>query len=122
MAYFAIGHALQRRDGLYAVRSTEFPACEGRDVALWTAREQFRQALSEHVCHLIQQGELPSLYVSLEEAEAILIEHCRIQIPDPERLPKTYDYAMIVEVNLAAVEAERFAAIRIGKLLPETRF
>jgi hypothetical protein len=121
MAHFAVGHVLQRRDGMYAVRSNEFPACEGRDVALWTAREQFRQALSEHVRHMIQQGELPSLYVSLEEAESILIEHCRIQIPDPERRPKTYDYAVIVEVNLPAEEAERFAAIRIGKLLPETR-
>ena len=121
MAHFAIGHVLQRRDGMYAVRSNEFPACEGRDVALWTAREQFRQALSEHVRHMIQQGELPSLYVSRDEAESILVEHCRIQIPDPERRPKTYDYAVIVEVNLPAEEAERFAAIRIGKLLPETR-
>jgi hypothetical protein len=28
---------------------------------------------------------------------------------------------MIVEVDLAAADAERLAAIRIGKLLPETR-
>ncbi len=119
MTHFSIGHVLQRRDGMYAVRSTEYPACEGSDVALWTARAQFRQALCEQVAHMIQEGEMPPLYSSLEEAEAGLSEHCRIQIPDPERLPKTYDYAMIVEVTLAPDDAERLAALRIGKLLPE---
>ena len=68
---------------------------------------------------MIQQGEMPSLYLSLEEAESILQEHCKIQIPAADRLPRTYDYAVIVEVNLAADDAERFAAMRIGKLLPE---
>ncbi len=121
MAHFSIAHVLQRRDGMYAVRSTEYPACEGSDIALWTAREQFRQALCEHVAQMILVGEMPSLYSSLEEAESGLSAQCRIQIPDPERLPKTYDYAMIVEVNLCPDDAERLAALRIGKLLPESR-
>jgi hypothetical protein len=109
MAYFAIAHVLQRRDGLYAVRSTEYPACEGRDIVLWTAREQFRRALSEHVAQMILVGEVPSLCSSLEEAESSLGAQCRIQVPDPERLPKTYDYAVIVEVDLSPDDAERLA-------------
>jgi hypothetical protein len=120
MAHFAIAHVMRLRDGLYAVRSAEYPACEGHDLQVWTAREQFRRALCEHVSHMIQDGELPSLYLSLEEAELELPQQCRTQIEAPDRLPKTFDYAMIVEVELAADDAERFAAIRIGKLLPET--
>jgi hypothetical protein len=121
MAHFAIAHVMRLRDGLYAVRSAEYPGCEGRDVALWPARAQFRQALSEHVSRMIQDGEMPSLFHSLEEAESALGEHCKVQIEAPDRLPKTFDYTVIVEVELAADDAERLAAIRIGKLLPETR-
>jgi hypothetical protein len=122
MAHFAIAHVMRLRDGLYAVRSAEFPACEGRDVALWPARAQFRQALSEHVSGMLRDGEMPSLFLSLEEAESVLGEHCKVQIEAPDRLPKTFDYTVIVEVELAADDAERFAAIRIGKLLPESRW
>jgi hypothetical protein len=121
MAHYTIGHVLRLRDGTYAVRSVEYPSCEGGDAELWTAREQFRQAVSGHVQQMIQNGEMPALYVSLEEAEQILGEHCKTQIPAPDRLPNTFDYAMIVEVDLPAADAERLAAIRIGKLLPETR-
>jgi len=121
MAYFSIAHVLRRRDGLYAVRSAEYPTCEGCDVSVWPAREQFRLALSEQVGQMIRQGEIPSLYLSLEEAQASLGEHCKMQIPAPDRLPRTHDYAVIVEVDVAADDAERFAALRIGKLLPETR-
>ena len=120
MAHFSIAHVLRLRDGRYAVRSAEYPSCEGYDAEMWPARQQFQQALSEHVHEMIQRGEMPCLYLSLEEAEAIFSEHCKTQIPAPDRLPKTYDYAVIVEVNLPADDAERFAAIRIGKLLPET--
>jgi hypothetical protein len=122
MAHFSIAHVLRLRDGRLAVRSAEYPSCEGCDIEMWPAREQFRQALSEHVRRMIQQGEMPSLYLSLEEAESVLGEYCKTQIPAPDRLPKTYDYAVIVEVDLLADDAERFAAIRIGKLLPETRW
>jgi hypothetical protein len=121
MAHFSIAHVLQLRDGRYAVRSAEYPSCEGCDAQIWPAREQFRQALSEHVQHMIRHGEVPSLYLSLEEAEAIFGEHCKMQIPAPDRLPKTYDYAVIVEVDLPADDAERLAAIRLDQLLPATR-
>jgi hypothetical protein len=121
MPHFSIAHVLRLRDGMFAVRSAEYPACEGHDLQAWVARDQFRQALSEQVRHMIQEGEVPPLYLSLEEAEEDLSAHCKMQIDAPDRLPRTYDYAMIVEVVLAAEDAERFAAIRIGELLPETR-
>ncbi|HEY6255372.1 MAG TPA: hypothetical protein VIY51_06215 [Xanthobacteraceae bacterium] len=122
MAHFSIAHILRLRDGMYAVRSAEYPGCEGRDFQMWPAREKFRAALSEQVREIIDQGELPpSLYPSLEEAESRFGAQCKTQIPAEDRLPKTYDYAVIVEVDLPAEEAERFAAIRIGKLLPESR-
>jgi hypothetical protein len=121
MAHFSIAHMLRLRDGMYAVRSAEYPSCEGHDLQALAAREQFRHALTEQVRQMIQDGEVPRLYLSLEEAEEDLREHCEMQIEAPDRLPKTYDYAVIVEVDLAAEDAERFAAIRIGELLPETR-
>jgi hypothetical protein len=122
MAHFAIGHVVRLRDGMFAVRSAEYPSCEGCDIQVWPARAQFRQALSEHVSQMILQGEVPSLYLSLEEAQADFGEHCRMQIEAPDRLPQTFDYAMIVEVDLAPEAVERFAAMRIGKLLPETQW
>jgi hypothetical protein len=121
MAHFSIAHIVRLRDGTFAVRSAAYPSCEGRDLQAWAAREQFRQALTEHVRQMIQDGEVPPLYLSLEEAEEDLREHCKVQIEAPDRLPKSYDYAVIVDVDLAAEDAERFAAIRIGELLPETR-
>jgi hypothetical protein len=121
MGHFSIAHVLRLQSGMFAVRSAEYPSCEGCDVQMWPAREQFRQALSEHVRQMIQQGEMPSLCLSLEEAESSLVQQCKTQIPAADRLPKSYDYAVIVEVDLAADEAERYAAIRIGKLLPESR-
>jgi hypothetical protein len=121
MAHFAIAHVMRLRDGLYAVRSAEFPACEGRDVALWPARAQFRQALSEQVGAMIREGEMPPLFPSLEEAEAVLGEHCKLQIEAPDRMPKTYDYTVIVEVDLTPEDAERLAALRIGMLLPQAQ-
>jgi hypothetical protein len=121
MAHFSIAHIVRLRDGTFAVRSAAYPSCEGRDLQAWVAREQFRQALTEHVRQMIQEGEMPPLYLSLEEAEEDLGPHCRMQIEAPDRLPKSYDYAVIVEVDLAAEDAERFAAIRIGELLPEAR-
>jgi hypothetical protein len=121
MPHFSVAHVLRLRDGHFAVRSAEYPDCQGHDLQPWPAREQFRQALSARVRQMIQEGEMPSLCLSLEEAGSILSEHCKMQIEAPDRLPKTFDYAVIVEVNLPAEDAERFAAIRIGKFLPETR-
>jgi hypothetical protein len=121
MAHFSIAHIVRLRDGTFAVRSTEFPACEGRDIQVWPAREKFRAALSDHVHGMIEHGEMPSLYPSLEEAEAKFGEHCKLQIAADDRLPQSFDYAMIVEVSLPPDDADRLAAIRIGKLLPEAR-
>jgi hypothetical protein len=107
---------------MYAVRSTDYPECEGRDVQVWPAREKFRTALSQRLSGMIEQGELPpGLYPSLEEVQSKFSAHCRIQIEAADRQPGTFDYAVIIEVSLAAAQAERFAAIRIGKLLPESR-
>jgi ABC-type arginine transport system ATPase subunit len=119
MAHFSIAHVLRLRDGMFAVRSAEYPSCEGHDFQMWPAREQFRQALSERVRHMIQQGELPPLCASLAEAQSSLAEHCKIQLPAADRLPKTYDYAVIVPLDLSPDDAERFAAARAGKLIPE---
>ena len=121
MAHFSIAYIVRLRDGTFAVRSAAYPTCEARDLQAWAAREQFRQALTEQVRQMIQEGQVPPLYLSLEEAEEDLRAHCKVQIEAPDRLPKSYDYAVIVEVDLAAEDAERFAAIRIGELLPETR-
>ena len=106
---------------MFAVRSAQYPSCEGCDVQVWPAREKFRQALSEHVRQMIKQGEMPSLYPSLEEAESGLSKRCSVQIPADDRLPNTFDFATIVEVDLSAEDAERFAAMRVRKLLPETQ-
>jgi hypothetical protein len=121
MAHFSIGHVVRLRDGSFAVRSAEYPACEGRDLQMWPAREQFREALTERAREAIAKGDLPPLYQSLDEARASLPGHCERQIEAPDRLPKTFDYAVIVEVELGAEEAERFKTIRIGKMLPEAR-
>lgn len=122
MAHFSIAHVLRLRDGSYAVRCADYPECEGRDVEAWPAREKFCAALSEQVQEMIGQGELPpGLYVSLDEAQAKFGEHCRMQLEAEDRQPNTFDYAVIVEVSLPAAEAERYAKMRVGKLLPESR-
>jgi hypothetical protein len=121
MTHFSIAHVLRLRDGMFAVRSAEFPSCQGHDFQMWAAREQYRQALSERVREMIQNGEIPSLCVSLADAEASLAEHCKIELPAEDRLAKTYDYAVIVDLDLAPEDAERFALARSRKLLPETQ-
>jgi hypothetical protein len=121
MAHFSIAHVVRLRDGTFAVRSPDYPACEAHNMNSWAARDQFRAALSAQVRQMIQDGEVPPLCLSLEEAEEDLSRHCQVQVEAPDRLPKTYDYAVIVEVDLAAEEAERFAASRVGELLPESR-
>lgn len=121
MAHFSIAHIVRLRDGTFAVRSAEFPSCEGRDMQMWPAREKFRAALSEHVRQMIEHGEMPRLYPSLVEAEVKFSEHCKLQLPADDRLPNSFDYATIVDLDLPPDDAERLAAIRIEKLLPESR-
>jgi hypothetical protein len=122
MAHFSIAHVLRLRDGMYAVRSADYPQCEGRDVQVWPAREKFRTALSEQVTGMIEQGELPpALYPTLDEAQSKLGVHCRMQLESEDRQPNTSDYAVIVDLDLPSIEAERLTALRVGKLLPESR-
>ena len=122
MAYFSIAHILRLRDGMYAVRSADYPECEGRDPQVWPAREKFRAALSEQVQEMIGQGEMPpSLYPSLDEAQAKFGEHCRTQLKAEDRQPDAFDYAVIIDLDLTGAEAERYAAIRADRLLPECR-
>ena len=122
MTHFAIAHVLRLRDGLYAVRSAEFPGCEGRDLELWPAREQFRQALSEHV-GADDPGRRDAVPCSLRwrRRKQAWARIAGSQIEAEDRMPKTYDYAVIVEVDLAPDDAERLAALRIGKLLPQAQ-
>jgi hypothetical protein len=122
MAHFSIAHVLRLRDGMFAVRSADYPECEGRDVQVWPAREKFRAALTEQVSSMIEQGELPpALYLSLEEAQSKLGAQCRMQLAAEDRRPHTFDYAVLVDLDLAPPEAERLATLRVGKLLPESR-
>jgi hypothetical protein len=122
MAHFSIAHVLRLRDGTYAVRSADYPECEGRDIQVWPAREKFRTALSQHVTGMIEQGELPpALYPSLDEAQSKFGAHCRMQLEAEDRQPNTFDYAVIVDLDLPTIEAERLTALRVGKLLPESR-
>src|SRR6516164_8887134 len=105
MAHFSIAHIVRLRDGTYAVLSADYPGCEGRDIQAWPARERFRAALSEQVHAMIGEGELPpGLYLSVED-----------------RQPQTSDYAVIVDFELSAAEAERFAKMRAHSRLPESR-
>jgi hypothetical protein len=121
MAHFSIAHVLRLRDGTYAVRSADYPECEGRDVQVWPAREKFRAALSKHVSGMIEQGELPpALYPSLDEAQSRFGAHCRMQLAAEDRQPNTFDYAVIVNLELPRIGSERLAALRVGKLLPES--
>jgi hypothetical protein len=44
-----------------------------------------------------------------------------MQLAAEDRQPNTFDYAVIVDLDLPTVEAERLTALRVGKLLPESR-
>ena len=49
MLLFAVAHGLHLQDGLYAVRSPEFPDCEARHARIEVAREQFAEVLRERL-------------------------------------------------------------------------
>ena len=122
MAHYSIAHVVRLRDGMFAVRSADYLECEGRDVQVWPASEKFRAALAEQVCGMIEEGELPpALYPSLDEAQSKLAAQCRMQLAAEDRRPNTFDYAVLVELDLAPAEAERLASLRVGRLLPESR-
>ena len=107
MVFLALAYVIRLRDGTYAVRSSDYPDCEGRSSQGWPAREQFRRVLADRVRQMIDQGEIPVLYESLDQVAPIFQSHCRKQIPAPDRLPKTNDYGVIEPVELSPEVAER---------------
>jgi hypothetical protein len=110
MLLFALAHHLHLMDGTYAIRSEDYPGCEGRGTESRAAREQFRRALAERVCQMIEKGEVPILYYSTAELASIFPMHCGKQIPAPDRLPGTFDYALIERVELSDKAAARLAS------------
>jgi hypothetical protein len=43
-----------------------------------------------------------------------------MQLAAEDRQPNTFDYAVIVTLELPRIGSERLAALRVGKLLPES--
>ena len=68
MLWYALANQIRLRDGTYAVRSVDYPECEGRSPQGWAAREEFRRALRDRVRQMIEKGEVPILYRLLDEA------------------------------------------------------
>jgi hypothetical protein len=97
-------HALQLEDGTYAVRSPEFPECEGRDGEVERAREQFGVALRQRVLQMIEAGTRPSLY-RYDELEARFAARCVMQISAPDRAAGSFDRVMPIRVHLPAEAA-----------------
>jgi hypothetical protein len=112
MLLYAVAHQMRLSDGSYAVRSAQYPGCEGRSPQPWLARREFQRALCERVSNMIQEGKIPTLYHSLEEVKSIFAGHCRMQIVAEDRLPTTFDYGVIELVSLSADAAEHLAAMR----------
>ena len=111
MLWYALANQIRLRDGTYAVRSADYPECEGRSPQGWAAREEFRRALGDRVRQMIEEGDVPILYRSLDEVAPIFKFHCRKQIPAPDRLPKTFDLGVIEQVILSDDVAARFASM-----------
>ena len=111
MMLFAVAHLLRLCDGTYAVRSTDYPGCEGQDQQVWSAREQFRRAVDKRVEEMLERDQRPTLYWSADEIKPIFAAHCRIQIPAPDRMPNTFDVGLIEPVMLSAASAQRLEAI-----------
>ena len=112
MILFSVAHLLRLHDGSYAVRSTDYPGCEGRAQQVWPAREQFRCALDERVEEMLKRGDTPRLHRSAEEIEPFFAAHCALQIPAPDRMPNTFDVGLIEPVTLSTSAAERLETIR----------
>jgi hypothetical protein len=115
MMLFAVAHLLRLCDGSWAVRSTDYPGCEGRDQQIWPARERFRRALDQCVAEMLERGGRPRLYSPAEEIEPFFAAHCAVQIPAPDRMPNTFDVGLIEPVMLSTASAERLEAIRTSQ-------
>jgi hypothetical protein len=111
MLLYVLANQIRLRDGTYAVRSADYLECEGRSPQVWAAREEFRRALGDRVRQMIEQGDVPILYRSLDEVAPIFKSHCRKQIPARDRLPNTFDLGVIEQVSLSGDVATRFASM-----------
>src|SRR5579864_7413520 len=112
MLLFALAHLLKLSDGAFAVRSADYPDCEGRNPEMWPARQQFRLALSERVQTMIDDGSLPNLYESLAEVKPIFPAHCNRRLLAPDRLPNSFDWGLIEFVELNSDYAKRLSTLR----------
>jgi DNA-binding TFAR19-related protein (PDSD5 family) len=106
MLLFAVAHAVRLQDGIYAIRSPEFPGCEARNARVELAREQFDDVLRERLLQMIEAGEVPSLY-TYEELGSSFAGRCAVQISAPDRMPGTFDRVMAVRAKLPPEAAER---------------
>ena len=109
MLLFAVAHAVQLEDGIYAIRSPDFPGCEARHARAELAREQFGDALRKRLLEMIEAGEVPSLR-TYEEIGSSFAARCSVQIPAPDRRKGTFDRVMAVRAKLPP-EAERLKAV-----------
>jgi len=107
MLLFAVAHGLHLLDGLYAVRSPEFPGCEARHARIEVAREQFADVLRERLLKMHETGEVRGLY-TYEELGSSFAARCTTQIPAPDRMPGSFDRVMAVRAKLPPGVAERF--------------
>jgi len=108
MLLFAVAHGLHLQDGLYAVRSPEFPDCEARHARIEVAREQFAEVLRERLLKMLESGEVPGLCLyTYEELGPSFAARCTMQIPAPDRMPGSFDRVMAVRAKLPPGAAER---------------
>src|SRR5262252_5214807 len=110
MWYAALAQLLRLQDGSFAVRSADYPECEGRSTEAWTARVAFRRSLADRVQELIALGQVPKLYRS-PELQAAFPSHCRLQIPASDRAPNTFDFGVIEPVKLSSDAEHRLASL-----------
>jgi DNA-binding TFAR19-related protein (PDSD5 family) len=110
MLLFAVAHAVQLQDGIYAVRSPEFPDCEARHARIELAREQFGDVLRERLLRMIESGEVAALY-TYEELGSSFAARCTMQLPAPDRMPGSFDRVMAVRAKLPPGAAERLRPI-----------
>src|SRR5215813_1163758 len=120
MRVFVVGHMLRLRDGTIAVRSLEYPECEGRDPNKWPAREQFRRAVGVRVHAMLEQGFMPSVCCSNKELTSVFSAQCKIGIEAADRLPNGFDYTVIEGVTLSPDAAERLIRMRADRGSPDT--
>ena len=102
MLLLAIAYRLRLDDGSFVFRSLDYPGIEGRSVDAWRAREQFRRSLSDTADRMIEQGQLPTLYDSLEDVNIRLDAQRDAQFDAPNRLAKSFIDGAIIPTELSS--------------------